>query len=329
MAQHTIYVWPKMCAGAFTLGAVVLLLAKDEPQHAFARWTWSALFAVCAMMGHGGAMFALVAAAPFALVRRPWRAPKAAIAGVLIIAVGLVPWMCYQKFYEPPGDRLVKWHLSGKSIRETDPRPLFVVLKEGYMSLTLAQHIRFRLDNVIMQFQGDYSGLYAMPPVGIPGYRVQEWGHVFRAVGWWNLGWLSLVFLPNALRRSRQTSFALGRWARLAAWQGASFVAWVLLLFSVAHPLHASYSYMILLFLLPGVLAYTLARPLFVVMALLSVRYFVLVWQPGTVPLMLELVLLIGGASLSMLLKEAPLPDASRSVAPREGTGEETAQRLG
>ena len=35
------------------------------------------------------------------------------LAGGLLALVLYAPWLAYQRLYDPPGDRLLKWHLAG------------------------------------------------------------------------------------------------------------------------------------------------------------------------------------------------------------------------
>src|SRR6185295_10615381 len=77
-----------------------------------------AIFAGLAWLSHGGAAFSLIAVAPWVLwrvFRGEGRAWLAAAAVFLLLAV---PWFAYQRFYDPPGDRLLKWHLGGQEAKD-------------------------------------------------------------------------------------------------------------------------------------------------------------------------------------------------------------------
>jgi hypothetical protein len=67
------------------------------------------------------------------------------------IAVGLgacllVPWMAYQRFYDPPGNRLAKYHLAG--VTEPDPRSVSQTLADVYRELGFAGTVRNKVENV-------------------------------------------------------------------------------------------------------------------------------------------------------------------------------------
>jgi hypothetical protein len=108
------FVWPKLLPAAFLLAAAALVLTPlwDEIRRSY--WGAGLVVALCglAMMGHGSSVFAII---PLALVAA-WRGlPSwrwlgvAALVGIVVMA----PWSAYQKWGDPPGDRLTKWTLAG------------------------------------------------------------------------------------------------------------------------------------------------------------------------------------------------------------------------
>ena len=75
--------------------------------------------AALAMLCHGGSMFAVPGIAVLMLVSRHYPSRKF-LTGMTVAAVLLyAPWILYQKLYDPPGDRLLKWHVAGI----VEPRP--------------------------------------------------------------------------------------------------------------------------------------------------------------------------------------------------------------
>jgi hypothetical protein len=108
------FVWPKLLPAAFLLAAAALVLTPlwDEIRRSY--WGAALVVALCglAMMGHGSSVFAII---PLAIVAA-WRGfPSWRWIGVAVL-VGIVvmaPWSAYQKWGDPPGDRLTKWTLAG------------------------------------------------------------------------------------------------------------------------------------------------------------------------------------------------------------------------
>lgn len=107
------FVWPKLLPAAFLLAAAAMVLTPlwDEVRRSF--WAAALVAALCglAMMGHGSSIFAII---PLAIVAA-WRGlPNWRWIGVALLAgiVVMAPWSAYQKWGDPPGDRLTKWTLA-------------------------------------------------------------------------------------------------------------------------------------------------------------------------------------------------------------------------
>jgi hypothetical protein len=108
---NTVYTWPKMLSAALSLTVAAALLAQNCPKRIRTLVIGSA--AALGMLAHGSAAFALLGLAPlFWLRRKEWRT-REVIATAVVAALIYYPWVAYQNFYDPPGNRLVKWHLAG------------------------------------------------------------------------------------------------------------------------------------------------------------------------------------------------------------------------
>jgi hypothetical protein len=280
-AQNTLFVWPKMLAAALSIGAGLLFLddGQDSADRRL-RWPWAATFAATATLAHGGAWFSNLGLAPFFLVSSPWRSPKTTLTACAIAAAILLPWMAYQKLYEPPGDRLLKWHLAGQM--KPDTRTLSKAIVDAYQEISIAEVADNRWRNLVMQFKGDYRGLVDPRSAGMLERRADEFSHSFRAVGWWNLGWLlcPIAFVYSAWNRDL-TSF-LYRWRQLALWAFSTFVVWIGLMFmpNSATIHHGSYALQLMLFVIPAVMLAKLAPGVLVGVAGLSVAVFFATWVP-------------------------------------------------
>jgi hypothetical protein len=108
------FVWPKMLAAAMLLAAAALVatpLWSELRRSAWAAALVAGLFGL-AMLGHGSSIFGIIPLALVAAVRGvpSWR--WLAI-GVAVGAAFVVPWSSYQKYADPPGNRLTKEALAG------------------------------------------------------------------------------------------------------------------------------------------------------------------------------------------------------------------------
>ena len=112
---NAFFVWPKLYPVAFLLILSAYLLT-DRYRQIRDRTDIGAMLgaaAAFAMLGHGGSVFAIlgIAACMLFFRRLPSRRFLLALAAGAVILY--LPWMLYQKFYDPPGDRLLKLHLAG------------------------------------------------------------------------------------------------------------------------------------------------------------------------------------------------------------------------
>ncbi len=145
---NSFFVWPKLLAAAFTFGFFAVLFSKEQ---AFGLLEKRVRF-VCAgallslgMLSHGGTIFAVIGAV-IAFVALRKRLSLASIALIVGVAAGVyLPWMMFQKFVDPPGNRLLKMHLAG--VEPIDNRSFGEALVSAYRGLTLRQIIDHKLEN--------------------------------------------------------------------------------------------------------------------------------------------------------------------------------------
>jgi hypothetical protein len=111
---HGFFVWPKLIAAAFLLAALAVILSpewrQDRRDYRVAVLI-GALLAL-SMLSHGSSIFGVIPLVIFAAFRGipNWRWLAAAFAALLLF---YVPWSAYQKYEDPPGNRLLKWQLGG------------------------------------------------------------------------------------------------------------------------------------------------------------------------------------------------------------------------
>jgi hypothetical protein len=137
-----VYVWPKLLAAALAFSAAAL--ARDTKSQS--GLVSSGAAAALAILSHGAIAFGLIGLFP-AVYARLKRSPFRHIAaGVLCAVLLYAPWAAYQKYYDPPGDRLLKWHLAGQV--EIDNRPLWQLLRERFERDGFGGTLRAKIDNV-------------------------------------------------------------------------------------------------------------------------------------------------------------------------------------
>jgi hypothetical protein len=125
------YVWPKMLPAALLLAVAALVLTPlwDELRRSLWGAVLVAVLCALAMLAHGGSVFGIIPLVLVAAYRGlpSWRwIGVAALAGIVLMA----PWSAYQKYADPPGNRLVKWTLAG--VVEIDDRGTLETITDAY-----------------------------------------------------------------------------------------------------------------------------------------------------------------------------------------------------
>lgn len=248
--QHTVFTWPKLAAGAFTCGAFALwiLPAPDETRRA--RVAIGSLFAALAWLSHGGVAFSLLAMAPWLAwqaLRGAWRDWLVAVAVFLLLAL---PWLGYQKLYDPPANLLMKEHLAG--VEERDARGTWTAMRDSYRAAEWSLTLTRKKMNFTGQVAGEWRQMFDFSAAGAAARRKVEFFHTLRALAWWTLA-LPLLGLAFARAGARRQCAALWRaHASLLGWAVLTTILWCLLMFHGGHAVihQGSYALLLTLFVL-------------------------------------------------------------------------------
>lgn len=246
------YVWPKLMGAAFLLAALALLVSPGEPLVRTRPWSLALVGVLggLALLCHGSSAFGLIPLAAVALWRGlpDWRWAVAGAAALLLV---FGPWLGYQRYGDPPGNRLAKWSLAGSPA--VDERGTLEAIADAYEQAGFARVVDNKYRNFLTMIGGNPasgpSGDGPFPYGAVP----EEIGDAVGALGdgdyeeaiskvreirqWhevWLLGLLPL-FLPLILYGRLR-----GAWRDGPEWQLARFclffcgiglVVWGLLMF--------------------------------------------------------------------------------------------------
>ena len=231
------FVWPKLLPAAMLLAAAALTITPLWTELRRSYWAAAligALLAV-AMMGHGSSVFGVIPLAALAAWRGlpSWRwIGIVALVGVVVMA----PWSAYQKWGEPPGNRLVKWSLAG--VPQIDDRGSVETIVDSYREVGLGGAIHNKGQNYVTMLGGG-PAWEALERVwdGVESGDLEATVRELRLILFFNLfPALGLLLIsPFAMlaarRRGRERpqewSFALACWAVV----GIGALAWGLLAF--------------------------------------------------------------------------------------------------
>lgn len=293
---NTLFVWPKLAGAALVLLAFCTFFATEsaiDPRH---RWPAGAALAAFGALAHGGVIFSLLALAPILLARGGAGFTPASLrsrlstlraqllpAATVFILLSL-PWFAYQHFYEPPGNRLIKWHLAGTI--PPDSRGVTETLLANYQAQGWDQSLATRRENLKIMFLGEWQNLLVTrDPAAIAGRRSEEIFHTFRTPAAWILGAAALPFLAFLyLRRRPSWRDHVRRHVLAVAWLAFTLILWLALMFFPYGTLVHQGSYVAPLLLLGLLTAWTLllSRWLFAALAVLQLALFTLTWMPAS-----------------------------------------------
>lgn len=150
---NTLYVWPKLLAAAFSLIYYMVLFPKEGAPK---RWGVAGVAASLALLSHGGALFFLIGASLISLAWYQRSSFVLLLRAAPVAAILYAPWIVYQKFIDPPGDRLVKWHFAGK-VPVSDETAMHAI-RSAYADLTPASWLAARLENLAVICKGAITG---------------------------------------------------------------------------------------------------------------------------------------------------------------------------
>jgi hypothetical protein len=200
---NTIYTWPKIIAASLTIIAIALLIQlKNERDTRQPYLPLAALALVLSLLAHGSSVYVLPA---FLLIVLSVRGIFLLLTKTLFFSsLMYLPWYGYQQIWDPPGDRLLYWHLAGELGGGDGSIIRTIILK--YQNLGLAEIGWNKLHNfeaLFVRVDGNpavsgYSGFLGQ-------YRQLTSETVLGAAG--ILSWIGLlVFVLIGFRRSTQKS---------------------------------------------------------------------------------------------------------------------------
>lgn len=248
---NAFFVWPKLLSAAFSL-VIAAYALTDWPQGQRENRAAPMLIGAAsalALLSHGAAIFGIIGICLAMLVRI--LAGRASFPGARFIAIALccaalvyTPWLAYQKWIDPGGDRLLKFHLAG--VEEVDPRPTAEVVSGAYRQIGWPGALRNKVKNVQQAFTAPNASLTsAVNSLGdtLMGdtkrardsarfVRGEQFFFILPALGLFVLGpliWLGYAVLRIAARIRKSPDMEIGAFGWLACVLGTS--VWAVTLF--------------------------------------------------------------------------------------------------
>jgi 4-amino-4-deoxy-L-arabinose transferase-like glycosyltransferase len=220
---HSVYVWPKLLpAGLLCVTAAVFFTARLEASRdRVSVGLLAGLAAGLAMGAHGATAFALVGFVVAALLLHRIPSFGYSVAGLATFAATYLPWTLYQRFVDPPGNRLLKWHVGGSI--GVDDRGVIETLVESLRQLPAADWFYGRLTNLERIVSDPVARLidpaklaFASDPAALANHlRATDFFHWSSGLG---VAAPFIFALPLALVFGATRSLAMATVAALVVW---------------------------------------------------------------------------------------------------------------
>jgi hypothetical protein len=137
-----------------------------------------------------------------------------------------LPWSAYQRLYDPPGNRLLKYHLAGA--HALDPRSLWQTLVDSYGQIGWRGAIDRRMSNLRLQTTGDWRPVLtlSLPDNFLAAARREQFAFTGYGFAWWLP---ALIALPWVAWRQRHRPDAFMTWTM--AWWISGWLVGLALIF--------------------------------------------------------------------------------------------------
>ena len=273
---NTVYVWPKLLAGALVIFAFSLILESALKWQKIPRihLCLIAMAMALGLLAHGGVVFTFPAIFFMLVLPKLFPGFRNALIAFSLFVFLMTPWTAYQKLYDPPGNRLVKWHLAG--VRSIDQRSSLQTIFDAYKALSVSKIFHNKWENMKVLLGA---------PATVSRWRPKEFFHIFRSLNVLNIGWIffGLGLFFKRFRRWYDANSALS--ILLLASLG-NLAIWTLVLFGPGQTIvhHGSYATTILLFVGLSTLLSRLPRFVKYVLIFTQLIVFANTWIGWSVP---------------------------------------------
>ncbi|MFL6450855.1 MAG: hypothetical protein ACJ746_24720 [Bryobacteraceae bacterium] len=265
---NSVYTWPKLFASALFLFAVSILITsiRDQRRTTMLEACAGSCSVGLALLAHPGTIFSLPAFGVLAIRHRRYFSLRQLALPALLMLCLLLPWSAYQRWVDPPGNRLLKMHLGGEM--DPTPRSTWQVVQDAYRHHTAGEILRFKLSNLALlagRSPWDLLGVNAValrPDVHVDRAsaersRIAQSQYIWNALGVLNLGWA--VWLLSALRGRSDSAVPFGPWLAVAGL--FNLAIWALVMFGPGATVTTHSSYADILLLSIGLLSWIFTLP--------------------------------------------------------------------
>ena len=241
---NSVFTWPKLLAAGYLLLSVSLMIpalsvSRNKDPLPFGLWVSAGTATALASLSHGASLFAII---PLVLMMMYHlltvgftRLSKCFLFFLGPFVFLQSAWLMWQRFGDPPGYRLIKWHLAG--VLPIDERGLAETLIDSYREIGLTRAIQFKWENIQVLFTNGNLSWTPYKEIGDSSSAVvTDFFGVFAAISWilpMAIG-LMLVIVAKKVSGRSQPTYEPGGILFAVVWWISSVLVWSLLMFGPA-----------------------------------------------------------------------------------------------
>lgn len=274
---NTVFVWPKLGAGALLLYAFFIYYKNGLLE--VKNTIIIAILSSLAWLSHGGVTISIIPVLLIVLTRPKFYKTKCLIISTSIVAILCLPWTAYQKLYDPPGDRLLKWHIGGQP--NAIEKSLTQTIHESYSNITFDQWIENRKLNFLRLFGDRFLYLSIFNPSSSQRI-VNDFFFFFRSHEIIILLSLFLTIYLLFKKRFKCLISDLYKGRLFLALLLLSLTFWISILFmpksTVIH--QGSYLNNLILMIALHIFLYKFSKPLLILSTFINILYFSITYLP-------------------------------------------------
>jgi len=241
---NSVFTWPKLLAAGYLLLSVSLIIpalsvSRNKDPLPFGLWVSAGTATALASLSHGASLFAII---PLVLMMmyHLLTVGFTRLAKCFLFFLGPFvflqsTWLIWQRFGDPPGYRLIKWHLAG--VLPIDERGLAETLIDSYREIGLTKAIQFKWENIRVLFTNGNLSWTPYKEIGDSSSAVStDFFGVFAAISWvlpMAIGLVIVYLVKKVLGRSNPTYEPRGVLFTVLWWI-SSVLVWSLLMFGPA-----------------------------------------------------------------------------------------------
>jgi hypothetical protein len=211
---NTVFTWPKLLSAGMVMAAlaVVVETVRTGARLRQRRMALVGLLVALGMLAHSAALFATPILLLLLLVhRRQGLTVRTGGIGVLVAGITYLPWLLYQRFYDPGGTRILIWHLA--DVHEPQHGDVLRHVAEAYRKAGWETTLANKWANLSKPFSGEpWAGISA-DGVDLHVRRSLEFFTFSGAIG---AGWVAVLVLLGSIAlscsRSASSAWCCGPW---------------------------------------------------------------------------------------------------------------------